>query len=67
MSRVDLTRLRSVGHVRTKGQAQVQRLVEGGKTRGFEVSYGDGRQEAIVRPETVRARFSVSRQEEDHE
>ena len=63
---IDLEKLRTVGHLRTQGKAQVRRLSEGGKNRGFQVEYGDGRSEAIVRPETIRRKFSISRVEEDH-
>jgi hypothetical protein len=62
-----LEKLRSVGHLRAKGQAQVRRLTEGGQARGYEVEYGDGSTEAIVRPGTVSKKFSISRMEESNE
>jgi hypothetical protein len=56
----DLERLRSIGYLRTRGQAQVKKLVEEGKSRGYEVEYRDGRVEAVVRPEPVKKSFSIS-------
>lgn len=57
----DLEKWRSIGIVgRTRGKARVRPLVAGGKTRGAEVEYQDGRQAAFVRPEPVRASFSLS-------
>lgn len=52
-------KLRSVNHLRTKGQARVAPLVEKGQIRGYEIEYRDGRTEAVVRPETVRYKMSL--------
>lgn len=57
----DLEKLRSIRQGgKTKGKARVRRLTEGGKVRGVEVDYHDGRTEAMVRPEPVRYRLSIS-------
>lgn len=65
MSLDDLEKLRSIRQGgKTKGQARIRPLTEGGKVRGFEVDYHDGRMEGVVRPETIRMRLSVSTQEE---
>lgn len=61
----DLARLKSIRQGgKTRGKAQIRRLEEGGKTRGYEVEYHDGRTEAVVRPETIRRRLSISGRDE---
>lgn len=61
MSDVDLDTLRTVGHVgKTRGKARIRKLTDGGKVRAIEVDHADGRQSAVVRPDTVRQSVSVS-------
>jgi hypothetical protein len=61
----NLEKLRSIRQGgKTKGKARVRQLSEGGRVRGYEVDYGDGRRAAVVRPDTIQAKFSISRQEE---
>lgn len=65
MSLDDLEKLRSIRQGgKTKGKARVRPLAEGGRVRGFEVDYHDGRMEGVVRPDTIEMKFSVSTQEE---
>ena len=58
----DLARLRSVRQGgRTDGTARVRDLVDGstGRVTCHEVDYADGRQAAVVRPDTVRQSVSI--------
>lgn len=60
----DLERLRSIRQGgRTKGKARVRALSGEGKIRGFEVDYHDGRTAAVVRPQPIRAKISISGEE----
>lgn len=57
----DLEKLRSIRQGgKTKGKARIRKLTEDGKVHGVEVDYHDGRMEAVVRPEPIRAKFSIS-------
>lgn len=56
----ELERLRSIGHLKTQGKAQIKALKTQGKTRGYEVEYRDGRVESVMRPSTVKRRISIS-------
>lgn len=52
---------------KTKGKVRVRPLRDGQKVRGFEVDYHDGRTEAVVRPDTIKLKLSVSTQEMSNE
>lgn len=57
----DLEKLRSIRQGgKTKGKARVRKLSDNGKTTGYEVDYHDGRTEAVVRPEAINYKFSIS-------
>lgn len=64
MSLDDLEKLRSIRQGgKTRGKARIRPLEDGGKVRGFEVDYHDGRMEGVVRPDTIKLKLSVSTQE----
>lgn len=60
---MDLEKMRSVRQGgKTKGMVNLTTLTEGGKTRGFQVEYSDGRIEGVVRPEAVEYKLSLKEQ-----
>lgn len=61
----DLDKWRSIGLVgRTRGQVRLRPLREGDRLRGAEIDHPDGRTEAVVRPDVIRHRLSISGEED---
>lgn len=66
MSLDDLEKLRSIRQGgKTKGKARIRKLSDRGKTTGYEVDYSDGRTAAVVKPDPIRVRMSLSGRDDE--
>lgn len=66
MSKVDLDKLRSVGHMQHRGQShtRVVQREDDGKTAGTQTEHWDDHVDAVATPRTARFHISVSNEEE---